>query len=497
MGSKQAMSEPIRILYMEDDPGLALLFQRRLQQAGYVVDLAFDGEQGLAMCAAGAYDVLAVDQAMPVRDGLEVIRLLAAQGPLPPTIMVTGTGDERIAVEAMKLGARDYIVKDPEGGYLSLLPAVIEGVLHWQRLSVEREQALQALQESETRYRSLFDGVPVGLYRTEPGGRILDANPALVEILGYPDRETLLASSIIERYVHPDDCQQWQAQMERERVVRGFEVQWRRHDGEVIWVRDTAQVIADAAGRVLYCDGAVEDITARRRAEEEQRRLIQELDAFAHTVAHDLKTPLCSITGYAEMIARHHDSLPDEQLYQCLYEIEASGHKMGNIIDELLLLASVRKEEVERMPLNMGDVVAAALQRLAYTVQESQAEIILPDSWPVAVGYGPWVEEVWCNYLSNALRYGGSPPRVEMGAAPQPNGTVRFWVRDNGHGLAEADQARLFTPFTQLSQARARGHGLGLSIVRRIVEKLDGQVGVESQPGKGSVFHFDLPAGRE
>jgi signal transduction histidine kinase/CheY-like chemotaxis protein len=139
-------SEPIRILYMEDDPGLARLVQKKLDRAGYRVDIARDGEEGLAMYAAGAYDVMAVDQVMPVHDGLEVLRILACQGPLPPAIMVTGSGDERVAVEAMKLGARDYIVKDVDGGYLDLLPAVIERTLQQQRLLEEKQQTEEALQ---------------------------------------------------------------------------------------------------------------------------------------------------------------------------------------------------------------------------------------------------------------------------------------------------------------------------------------------------------------
>ena len=147
-----------------------------------------------------------------------------------------------------------------------------------------------------------------------------------------------------------------------------------------------------------------------------------------------------------------------------------------------------------------------AQQRLADVVEQSHADIVLlgVSTWPVALGYAPWVEEVWANYLSNALKYGGRPPCVELGAAPLPNppplaeegegrGMVRFWVRDNGPGILPEDQARLFTPFTRLDQVRVKGHGLGLSIVKRIVEKLGGQVGVESQVGHGSTFSFTLP----
>jgi signal transduction histidine kinase len=126
-------------------------------------------------------------------------------------------------------------------------------------------------------------------------------------------------------------------------------------------------------------------------------------------------------------------------------------------------------------------------------IDEHQAEIILPESWPQAVGYSPWIEEVWANYLSNGIKYGGEPPRLELGATKQADGFVRFWVHDQGPGISVEDQTRLFTPFTQLEQVRATGHGLGLSIVRRIVEKLGGEVGMESEVGKGSTFHFTLP----
>jgi signal transduction histidine kinase len=126
-------------------------------------------------------------------------------------------------------------------------------------------------------------------------------------------------------------------------------------------------------------------------------------------------------------------------------------------------------------------------------IDEMQAEIVLPDVWPKAMGYSPWIEEVWVNYLSNGVKYGGQPPHLELGARVQNDGFVRFWVSDSGPGISPEDQTRLFTPFTQLEQVRVTGHGLGLSIVRRIVEKLGGEASVESEVGKGSTFSFTLP----
>ncbi|MGA9347586.1 MAG: PAS domain S-box protein, partial [Anaerolineae bacterium] len=131
-----------------------------------------------------------------------------------------------------------------------------------------RKRAEEALWESEERYRSLFERVPAGLYRTTPEGQILDVNPALVQMLEYPDRESLLAINVIDGYVNPQVRKQWQALVEREGVVRDFEVQWRRHDGTTIWVRENARVVRDGEGQVLYYEGAGEDITERKRAEE-------------------------------------------------------------------------------------------------------------------------------------------------------------------------------------------------------------------------------------
>jgi signal transduction histidine kinase len=144
--------------------------------------------------------------------------------------------------------------------------------------------------------------------------------------------------------------------------------------------------------------------------------------------------------------------------------------------------------------MGMGGVVEEVLERLSYLISEHRAELVVAGEWPDVVGYPPWVEEVWVNYLSNALHYGGQPPQIELGWEVLSAGRVRFFVRDNGPGIPPDDQERLFRPFTKLDQASTKGHGLGLSIVRSIIEKLGGEVGVESKTGQGSKFTFTLPS---
>jgi PAS domain S-box-containing protein len=263
---------------------------------------------------------------------------------------------------------------------------------------------------------------------------------------------------------------------------------------EMLWFEVKASPIKASHDVLVVMD----NITARKQAEAERERLIEDLDAFAHTVAHDLKNPLFSVIGYAEILEMTLGGKLSEEAVGCLQSILNGTRKMHSIIDSLLMLASVRKlEDIETSPIDLAVIVTEVRHSMAQLVVEYGAEIVAPESWPVALGHKQWVEEVLGNYVSNAIKYGGRPPRVELGSTLQADGKVRFWVRDNGQGITPEEQAKLFTPLTRLGRTDVEGHGLGLSIVRRIVEKLGGEVGVESEVGKGSTFFFTLPAVEE
>lgn len=220
----------------------------------------------------------------------------------------------------------------------------------------------------------------------------------------------------------------------------------------------------------------------------------EELDAFAHTVAHDLKNPVSAILGFAEHLELPPESLPEAERRESVEAVLRSARKMQEIIDALLLVGESRAE-VALSPVDLGAVAAESLRGLRHEVRRLGAELEVPPSWPPALGYAPWVEQVLTNYLSNALKYGGRPPRVVLGAETLDGPRVRAFVRDDGPGVSAEERARLFVPFTRLSSAGADGHGLGLSIVRRLVERMGGEAGVESGgPGAGCTFWFTLPS---
>ena len=217
------------------------------------------------------------------------------------------------------------------------------------------------------------------------------------------------------------------------------------------------------------------------------------LKAYSHMVAHDLKEPLAALVVTSDLITEVPD-LSREELKDYLQQIRATAYEMDEIIKNLLFFAEVEKADAPVEPLDMDWIVAGALKRLGHRIKESGAQVDCPSDWPAALGCASWVEEIWANYLSNAIKYGGRPPRVELGASLEPDGMVRFWARDNGPGIPPQVRNRLFKPYNPVVHAGRPGHGFGLSIVSTIAEKLGGRAGAESELGQGSLFFFTLPA---
>jgi PAS domain S-box-containing protein len=175
------------------------------------------------------------------------------------------------------------------------------------RLFHEADERRLLAEDAEERYRSLFDRVPVGLYRETPEGKLLDANTALAQMLGYPNREALLGVSVAEHYASPQDLQRWLALLEREGIARDFEVRLRRRDGRLIWARKSARVVRYLAGRVLYYEGVQEDVTEHKRAEEAERQAeaLRSVARLANAAAHEINNPLSVVIGRLELLARH------------------------------------------------------------------------------------------------------------------------------------------------------------------------------------------------
>ena len=255
--------EKIRVLLVDDDQGdfemtRALLDSAERREFEYELDWVSTFEEGLDALNADEYDVYLLDYFLEDRTGLDLLREAGRQQISAPVIMLTGRGSRQVDMEAMKAGASDYLVKgriDPE-----LLERAI-------RYALERIRSQEALRESEERHRSMFDHLPIGLYRTTLQGDFLDANPALIRMLGYPDRTQLQDRYARDLYVSPEDRPEFLGLLEDHGVARGFESKIQKLDGQTMRVLNTARVHRNTDGDVLYMEGSLEDITTLQGAE--------------------------------------------------------------------------------------------------------------------------------------------------------------------------------------------------------------------------------------
>lgn len=347
---------------------------------------------------------------------------------------------------------------------------------------------------SEEKYRILIERAIDGIIIVQDQ-EIKFVNPQMTRILGFSEGEFINHSFI--DFVAPSErdilFERYSRRIRGENVIPHYETRLLHKEGHEVEVELSSGLIAYEARLGIL--SFVRDITERKITERalqnqtiELQQRNEDLDAFGHTLAHDLKNSIQIIQGFSEVLLQSEEIQNNEVEEQLEYIYNASL-KMGSVIEGLMQLSGLRKKKVTLEPLDMNSVISEVLERLKNLVEGVQ--INLPAEWHVALGYPPWVEEVWLNYVSNGIKYGGSPPVLTLGSTEKDDQVV-FWIQDQGPGLRKEEIESIFRPLVRLNPQTADGHGLGLSIVRRIAGKLGGKAWVESQLGQGSKFCFSL-----
>ncbi len=257
-----APGEVLRILVIDENPRDRALIAESLKNGlpdSEVAEVREPAELSAALERAD-FDVILADHRPSWIDAFLVLGKVRERHPDLPVLLCTATGSEELAVAAMKAGFDDYVLKHPHH-FPRLVPAIRSALADASRRRIGRE--------AETRYRTLFEGVPVGLYRSTPTGQVLDANPALLRMLGYPSREILMAANLCSLYVDHKAHDRMRRQLDKDGEVRDLEVSWKRYGGQLIWVRENIRAVRDPLGRLLGYEGLVEDITESRRARAE------------------------------------------------------------------------------------------------------------------------------------------------------------------------------------------------------------------------------------
>jgi PAS domain S-box-containing protein len=500
---------PIEILLVEDNAGDVRLIQEMLSETGsvpFVLAVANSLATALERLRVGATDVLLLDLGLPDSTGVGTFAAIHAQIPTLPIIVLTGFGDQSLALRVVQHGAQDYLIKGQ-----------VDGNLIWRtiRYAMERQRGSRALLSSDTRLKAIIDAALDAIITVDEEGRITGWSLQAERIFGWPAADALgrtLAETIVPpryREAHLKAFARFLATQESELVGRRTELTAMRRDGTEFPVELSVACLR-LEGRWLFST-FVRDITTRRRAEAEIRQLHEqlegrvaertsalaaanrELETFTYSVSHDLRGPLRQIDGFSRILVEHAGHNLDAKSQHYLRRIQEGTQHMGQLVDDLLNLAQLGRLDMRTCATPLDTLVNDALAELRADWGDRTIQ------W--ATGGLPRVEcdpglikIVFTNLLSNAIKY--TRPRkvaiIEV-AASVDEGRCTILVRDNGVGFNMKYADKLFGVFQRLHRAdQFEGTGVGLATVQRIIHKHGGEIWAEAEPDKGATFFFTL-----
>lgn len=368
----------------------------------------------------------------------------------------------------------------------------------------DRKRADESLRQTEEKYRNIVEYAVHGIYQSTPSGQFLSVNPAMARIYGYDSTEEMLKSvtSIASQvYVDSADRTEFIRGLESEDAIYGFEAKNHKQDGSIIWVSSNARTVRDARGDILYYEGTVEDITDRKEAEAERERLLDELAAkntelerFVYTVSHDLKSPLVTIVGFLGYLEDDIAKSDKEALRKDIERIYGAAFKMQDLLKDLLELSRIGRVMNTAEEVSIDVLASEAIELTEGRLQERGVEVHIENGLSKVYGDRKRLLEVFQNLIDNAAKYIGNQlmPAIEIGQSGWDGEKPVFYVSDNGIGIDPEYHEQIFGLFNKLDPA-VEGTGVGLALVKRIIEFHGGRIWVESEAGSGATFYFTLP----
>ena len=529
-----------RILVVDDNPENVHILVNNLQSQ-YEVICTTSGKEALEIAFSDDRpDIILLDIMMPDMDGFEVCSRLKANAETwsIPVIFITALGQEVDETRGLNLGAVDFITKPFS---TPVAKARIEAHLRLKaemdhRISLARkledlnenletriqtktsalEQAHEDLKTSESKYRGIYENAIEGIFQTTPEGRFLDASPSLARHLGYDSPQELVATitdAAHQLYFRPQDRKIVLQALAQKGEISGFETQFKKKNGEVIWGMASVKAVRDENSGESYFQGFVVDVTERKRAEADIRRLNQELEqrvvdrtvqleaankeleAFAYSVSHDLRAPLRHIDGYMELLQKKVENVLDEQGRHYMDTISGAATKMGRLIDDLLSFSRMGRHALAVRPVALKKLVDEIIQELMPDIAGRRIDWRIGDL-PSVSGDEAMLRMALDNLIANAVKFTRTrkQARIEIGAQPIQGTEVVIFVRDNGVGFDMTYVDRLFGVFQRLHlEEEFEGTGIGLANVRRIVARHGGRTWAEGEPDQGATFFFSLP----
>jgi len=494
----------LSLLHLEDDPLDTELAEETLRAEGLAARIERVSTMATfeAALRTSAFDLILSDYSVPGVDALHALRVTRTLRPDLPFVFLSGTIPEDLAIEALRLGATDYVLKQRMNRLApALRRALQEAYAQRQRRRAEEELGL---------FRFVSENANDGHLLFDAQGRIRYANKLICERLGYAADELMrLGITDLDPTLQPERLSALIAQLSRGRMPP-FEGINRHKDGTRFPVEITCAAVQFQGELLIFA--VSRDITERKRHEAELARsheslerqveertarlqqALQQLEQFSYTITHDMRAPLRAIKGFAAVLTEDvADQLPPEHRDHLL-RIAAAAERMDNLILDTLGFSRIAAENFVLKPLD----IAALLQEVIAAhpaLQPPHAEIRIEGPLPLVLGAEAGITQCCANLLNNAVKFvaPGRVPHVRVHAERRGE-TVRLWFVDNGIGIAREHHEQIFTMFERLNN-RYEGTGIGLALVRKAAERMCGRVGVESAPGTGSRFWLELHAG--
>jgi PAS domain S-box-containing protein len=492
----------LHILLVEDNPGDVRRIQEMLKEAGnlrFTLALANRLDAALLLCREQRFDVLLLDLGLPDSEGLDSFDKLHARIPEVPIIVLTGLNDEQLAVESLNRGAQDYLVKGQVEGTL-----LVRSI----RYAIERKRTEQMLD-------ALFEFSPDSIIVVNIDGNITRANQQTEKLFGYSRQdmmnkpiEMLLPNRYHEK--HRSHRTGYHKNPTLRPMGLGIELFGRRKDGGEFPVDVMLSPVETSQGRVIKA--VVRDITERKRAEKEIRKLNEELEervrqrtaqledankeleAFSYSVSHDLRAPLRAIDGFSKIVTEEHSHQLSQEALRLFKIVRDNTSKMGQLIDDLLAFSRISRQEIRKSKIDLTRMITSIIEELKAAEQERSVDVTM-HTLPTVAGDSTMIRQAFMNLLSNAFKFTRREPHpaIEIGATINAN-DVELYVKDNGAGFDMTYKDKLFSVFQRLHTSdEFEGTGVGLAIVQRVIHRHGGRVWADGEVGKGATFYLSIP----
>lgn len=499
--------KPVHVLLADDNADMRN-YVRNLLQPYCEIETVSNGEEAVTAAKRVLPDLILSDIMMPGLDGFELLSTLRNDQHLKtvPIILLSARAGEEARVEGLQAGADDYLVKPFNAKeLLARVKANLNLDLHR-----AREEAELARQESEERYKRLFNQAAAGIAQTDLTGKFILVNQRYCDMVGRSQSE--LMGLCMQDITHPDDLQENLPAFER--VIRdgtpfAIEKRYLRPDGSQIWVRNHVSLIQDQNQTPQGILAISQDITDRKKTEmalktaqdglkkyaAKLEKSNQELEHFAMIASHDLQEPLRKVIMFSEHLkTTTQDRLSDEGRDD-IARMQQATRRMQNLIDDLLDLSRVTRRGKAFQSTDLGRVLEEVLADLHLSLKAAGGHVDIGPMTTIEADPGQMQQLLEC-LISNALKFHKEdyPPVINVSTRVLDARFCQITVEDNGIGIKDEYQERIFETFTRLHGKNAYpGTGIGLAIAKKIVERHNGTITVASAPNEGSVFTVTLP----